>query len=179
LDHQTAKCNHDLAAAIDGFDYLYTYTDPIKGWISSLKYSKNFIAGRILQTLISLWLDNNNEKFRSIDHLVPIPISKRRLYLRGFNQTVYLLNTQTGLSLDLHCVKKIKHTPQQASLNRVERERIQKESFGVIKDLRGKKILLFDDVCTTGHTLAEISKSLKNDGVAEVHVLVLCRSLVQ
>ena len=52
-----------------------------------------------------------------------------------------------------------------------------KNAFKVTRDLSDKKILLFDDVCTTGQTLSEVSRTLKKEGVKQIDALVLCRSL--
>ncbi len=171
-----SECDQKWASTIESFDYIHPYLDPLKQWVSSLKYSRNFIAGRILQNITTMWLYENRSRLNGIDYIVPVPIVSRRLHLRGFNQTVYLLNQQKVLKRDSSCVTKTKFTAQQAGLDREARTGIQKGTFTVKKDVTDKVIMLFDDVCTTGQTLAEISHVLKQKGAREIRILVLCRS---
>jgi ComF family protein len=176
LPHTTVKCDQKWARQIKSFDYIFPYTEPLRHWITSLKYSRNLIAGKVLQKLVSLWISENSSKFENVDLLLPIPIPQNRLRSRGFNQTTYLLNSQTILKSDLSIIKKIKTTPPQAGLSKVQRSKANEKSFQVMQDIQGKNILIFDDVCTTGQTISAVSNLLKKAGVGEVRVLVLCRA---
>jgi predicted amidophosphoribosyltransferase len=100
-----------------------------------------------------------------------------RLFNRGFNQTVYLLNKQKEIPIDTKILKKKAWTAQQAGKGRKERIANLKNTFQITKDLSDKKVLLFDDVCTTGQTLSEASRAVKKAGARQIDALVLCRSL--
>jgi ComF family protein len=113
-----------------------------------------------------------------LDLIVPVPIHRRRLIHRGFNQVVVLakeLSRETGIPLDRTSFKKIKDTPPQVGLTRPARVKNLRGSFGIQRSnrVRGRKVLLVDDVATTGSTIAEAAKTIMRGGAARVDVLVL------
>lgn len=113
-----------------------------------------------------------------LDFMVPVPIHRTRLIHRGFNQVVELakrLSRDTGIPLDRTSLKKIKDTPPQVGLPRTARVRNLRGSFGIHHSnrIRGRKVLLVDDVATTGSTIAEAARTLMRGGAARVDALVL------
>ncbi|MGC8970642.1 MAG: double zinc ribbon domain-containing protein [bacterium] len=115
-----------------------------------------------------------------VDFIVPIPLSKERLRTRGFNQAEVLalevskiLNVPMSLSLI-----RIKETKPSIDLNIEERLNNISRAF-LLKDnsLKDKKVLLIDDVYTTGATTNEASKILLERGIKEVRVITLAREL--
>ncbi len=175
--HDPKSCQTEWASHIQNFYSVFSYEDPVRAWISSLKYNRNFFTGRMFQLFIRDWFDARQADLRNLDLVIPIPLHRIRLFNRGFNQAIYLLNKQKVLDLKTSVLRKKGHTAQQAGKSRKERKTNLKNTFQVSGDVRGKKILLFDDVCTTGQTLAEASKALKRAGSEQVDALVLCRSL--
>jgi ComF family protein len=112
------------------------------------------------------------------DLIVPVPIHRSRLIHRGFNQVVVLaqeLSRDTRIPLDRTSFKKTKDTPPQVGLTRPARVKNLRGSFGIPRQdrIRGRKVLLVDDVATTGSTIAEAAKAIKRGGAARVDVLVL------
>jgi ComF family protein len=112
------------------------------------------------------------------DLIVPVPIHRRRLIHRGFNQVVVLakkLSKDTDIPLDRTSFKKIKDTPPQVGLTRPARVKNLRGSFGIQRSnrIRDRKVLLVDDVATTGSTIAEAAKAIMRGGAARVDVLVL------
>jgi ComF family protein len=112
------------------------------------------------------------------DMIVGAPMHVNRLRSRGFNQSVLLaqaLAAHAGKPLARKLLLKIRDTPAQAGLHRSERLRNLKGAFAVRKGtpIRGLRILLVDDVLTTGATLEEAAKTLKKAGAARVEGLVL------
>ncbi len=112
------------------------------------------------------------------DLIVPVPIHRTRLIRRGFNQVVELgkrLSKDTGIPLDRTSFQKVKDTAPQVGLTRAARVKNLRGSFGVKRPdrIRGRNILLVDDVSTTGSTIAEASKTIMRAGAAQVDVLVL------
>ncbi len=174
--HKTGNCRETWAKHISRFQYLFNYEDPIHAWIGGLKYSRNFIAGRILQNFVKEWFDANIEYLQEIDFLLPVPVHPLRLRHRGFNQAVYLLNKQTRIPVQTSLIGKIHQTPHQAGLSRTQRKKNLRDSFEISRPLKGKRILLFDDVCTTGQTLGEVCKGLKKAGAERIDVLVASRT---
>ncbi|MGB9616657.1 MAG: ComF family protein [Desulfomonilaceae bacterium] len=113
-----------------------------------------------------------------IDFIAPMPMHPRRLITRGFNQVVFLggkLANHTGIPMKRDMLVKIRDTPPQVGLSRSQRLTNVKGSFGITnpEELRGRRVLLLDDVSTTGSTIAEASRALKKAGASAVSVLVL------
>lgn len=119
--------------------------------------------------------------------IIPIPLHKRRLRWRGFNQSELLANylgekITPGLPIEVKndIIERIRYTqPQMKIPNLIQRRRnienafwISRENSDIIKD---KRILLVDDVTTTGATIFECAKTLKKSGAKEVFAIVIAR----
>ena len=176
--HRSERCEENWGSHISTFLALFKYEEPVHRWISSLKYSRNLTAGKTLQYFIKNWLKNNSDCYKNIDLLISVPVHPLRLRQRGFNQASYLLNKQQHYRLKSSIVKKIRHTSHQAGMTSSERRKNLKNSFKVSGSLKDKNILLFDDVCTTGQTLAEVSSCLKKAGAKRIDVFVLARTIL-
>lgn len=114
--------------------------------------------------------------------IIPVPVHNNRLRQRGFNQSALLgryLAKTLQIELILNCLVKIKDTLPQVGLRSKERNENIKRSFSVRnKDLIvGKKILLLDDVITTGATIRECSKVLKKAGAEDIYVIALAHGI--
>ncbi len=175
--HSSINCVEKWAENISEFQAIFEYKKPVHKWISSLKYSRNLVTGKILQGFVKKWFEEKHEYLQGIDLLVSVPVHRTRLRQRGFNQSSYLLNTQKVLGPDHSIIEKNRNTSHQAGMSRTRRENNLKGSFDVRGNVKGKKILLFDDVCTTGQTLAEVSACLKNSGAKCIDVLVTSRTI--
>ena len=115
------------------------------------------------------------------DYILPIPIHKRRLRERTFNQSTLIateIAKSCGVKVETNALIRQRNTSPQSSLARVAREtniigafRLQNQD-----DVRGKRILVFDDVYTTGATVREAVKTLWNADPIEVDVLTLARA---
>ena len=114
-----------------------------------------------------------------LDGIVPVPLSISRLRERGFNQSLLIarvLSRKFHIPLLMDNLMKIKETPPQIGLSAKERLLNLKNAFGVKGDIKGFRILLVDDVMTTGATVTECSKVLMKAGAKEVIVLTLARA---
>lgn len=115
-----------------------------------------------------------------IDFIVPIPLSKERLRYRGFNQSeVLALEVSKMLNIPMSSgLIRIKDTKPSVELNVEERlSNINKAFLLTDNNLKNKRILLLDDVYTTGATTNEASKTLLERGIREVRVITLAREL--
>jgi ComF family protein len=115
---------------------------------------------------------------RDFDLIVPVPIHRNRLIARGFNQALIIaekLGAATGIPVDRSCFGKIRDTPPQVGLSRSERLKNLKGSFGVIHKsaILRRRVLVIDDVATTGSTIAEATKTLLAAGAARTDALAL------
>lgn len=109
--------------------------------------------------------------------MVPIPISRSRLRQRGFNQALLLARQIfPGSSISWRLLEKVRETERQASLSLQERRRNIKGAFRASKEAKGRRILLFDDVYTSGSTIEEAARSLMAAGARQVAALSLART---
>jgi ComF family protein len=157
--------------------YGFMYMDGLKEGIVRFKYGGRLYLGT---TLGKLLVDAFSRSFSELDHdvIVPVPIHRKRLVARGFNQVIVMgehLSRATGIPMDRSCFEKIRDTPPQVGLTRQERLKNLHKSFEVIRQsaIAGKRVLLIDDVATTGSTIAEAAKTLLAAGAARADALVL------
>jgi ComF family protein len=108
------------------------------------------------------------------DVVVPVPLHRSRERIRGFNQAE-LLASRTGLPVDNRILRRRKNTPSQTGLTRNERKRNLAGAFEVRGEAAGRKMILVDDVYTTGSTMNEIARTLKRAGAERVEVLTVAR----
>lgn len=112
------------------------------------------------------------------DGIVPVPLSKKGLRLREFNQTLLIskvISKELKIPLHMDVLFKKRDTPPQIGLNAKQRVKNLKGAFEVRGDIKGLRLLLIDDVMTTGATARECSKELMKAGAKEVIVLTLAR----
>ena len=111
--------------------------------------------------------------------VVPIPLNKQKEALRGFNHVDKIsdyVSYRFKLPKENSILNRVKNTKAQHGYTRTERFLNIKDSFASSSDLaKGKKILLVDDICTSGATLLEASKVLYNAGALEVRCFTLSR----
>lgn len=119
--------------------------------------------------------------WRDFDWVLPVPIFWSRRLIRGF-QATEILTERVGriTSLQVHwgIVQAVRRTAKQGTLSSSGRKTNVRDAFSVSKgiNLRDKKLLLIDDVMTTGATVSEIARILKSQGAAEVSVAVVARA---
>lgn len=116
------------------------------------------------------------------DVIVPVPLHYVRLASRGFNQSAWLagsLARRSGTPLCVDALKRTRRTPTQGGLSARARRRNVAGAFTVRPSraglMQGKRVLLVDDVLTTGATLSACTRALKRAGARHVDILVLAR----
>jgi ComF family protein len=114
------------------------------------------------------------------DLIVPVPLHAARQRERGYNQSALLampLSRVSNLPVAEPALERVKVTTPQVTLNAVERKANVRAAFEARSDLvRGRRVLLVDDVCTTGATLESSSIALRQAGAASVWALTLARA---
>jgi ComF family protein len=119
----------------------------------------------------------------SVNTVIPVPLYKRRLREREFNQSALLAGhtaKRLGIPLALDCLVKTRDTTPQVGMNSRDRFKNVKKAF-IIKDnsvIRGRNALLIDDVFTTGATVRECSRMLKKAGADNVYVITLAHGVM-
>jgi competence protein ComFC len=153
----------------------------LKEAIHRFKYGRVLPLVKVFGDLLHPAFQNLTRDFPT-DLLVPVPLHIKRLRERGFNQTLLLvreLSKRTGIPYTERALKKIKDTPFQITLKKRERRKNLRRAFQV-KDperIKGKAVMLVDDVYTTGTTVNECSRALRRAGAEGVVVLTVARAL--
>ena len=181
--HQ-GQCNACIAKA-PSFDQticLDRYDGPLQEALHQFKYQKRLAFAHGLSKIWNAVLANEIDD-RSIDYLLPVPLSQKKLLTRGFNQSWELVKRiQCGKHIQKlpSILKRFHDIEHQAGKNFSARKHDIRQMFYVdakdIKSLKGKSVVVFDDVMTTGATLNEIARTLKMIGVTRVSNWVLLRT---
>jgi len=153
--------------------------------IHEFKYNFIFDIGEFLGVImaekIESFFKDTQHSFGDVGHLiiVPVPLHKKRIQFRGFNQAEILagkISSRLNVDLNKKNLKRVLYTSPQAELSREQRLVNVKKSFvWTGGSLSEKNILLVDDVTTTGSTLEECAKTLKDAGAEIVWGIVLGR----
>lgn len=173
--------DHSLGATA-----ILPYRSPlVRGAVHALKYRHQEKVGAIFGTLLHETLFEDIADWHLFGEgepllVIPIPLSKERFRERGYNQTLLIAKTfcqgDSGLRLADSVLQKIKDTPSQAT-REDKRARIHNlQGAFAVKDpgvVRGKTIILIDDVITTGATMREASSALKKAGARSVYMLAV------
>jgi ComF family protein len=111
-----------------------------------------------------------------VDLVIPMPLHPKRLRARGFNQAALLarpVSRKLGVALNVRSLERIRDTPEQAGLSRSDRVLNVKGAFRIRTRGRTGRVLLIDDVRTTGATLASAAEALLEAGFSSVFSLAL------
>lgn len=163
----------------DELMYIFKYEGQIRKIILDYKFNDKSYMYLMLTNFI---LKNKKifEKIKKYDKIIPVPVSKKRLKIRGYNQSYLIakeIANQTNLELLNNCLIKTKDIIEQSKLNKEER----KQNIQGVYDLQNKKlikdkkILLIDDIYTTGSTVNECSKILRQGKPIQIGILVLAK----
>lgn len=172
LNCKDAKRNFDRVYSVATFDKV------AKDIVYKFKYGKNVYMS---DCIIPFLLDKVSEiNLKEIDLITSIPLSQERLKERGFNQAK-ILSDKLSKELNIEScdvLKRIKNTPTQTSLTKLERKQNLVNAF-IVEDkqkIKDKNILVIDDIITTGATFDEVAKLLKSKGANKVFGLTFCHT---
>lgn len=159
--------------------YIYRYEKIVRKLILQYKFfDKPYLSNMFSKIILK------NKKICRIlklyDIIIPVPMNKNKKIRRGYNQTELIakeLSKKLEIKIEIDLLRKVKQTKTQSKLKEKERKNNVKDAFCVYKKncFKGKKIILLDDIYTTGSTVNEISKILKNNGAIEILVLVIAK----
>ena len=172
-----AVCGGCLAhpPAFDRACAALVYRYPAAELVQAFKYGGQLAVGSFLAHRLA-------ERVRGEvrpDWLLPMPLAPARLAERGFNQAALLarhLALTTGAPLALGLLTRVRDTPPQASLPWRERQANIRGAFAAAGGIAGVRVVIVDDIMTTGATLEEAARTLKRAGAAEVAVWVVART---
>jgi ComF family protein len=152
---------------------------PVRNLVHRLKYSDRMELAKPL----GAWMARaGNELLVEADLLVPVPLHRRRLAARRFNQANSLaqaISAQCGVPVEPFALARVKATPPQIGLSRSQRALNLQGAFRVTEGMEakveGRAIVLIDDVMTSGATVNAASRALLRAGAKRVDVLVFAR----
>jgi ComF family protein len=179
-DHLCRRCL-DREPAFSRHRSCGPYGGVLKELILLFKYGRASVLSQALAHYAEESLGMDEGLWEGLDFLVPVPLHPKRRRERGFNQSQLLardLARIKGLKVLEKRLVKVKNVPPQTSLESAGREGNVRGAYGVrrIKSIKGKTLLLVDDVFTTGSTIRECSRVLMSAGARDVRALTLAQA---
>lgn len=157
--------------------FPYAYRKPLSGMIRRMKYQgvaclADWMAGEMQGTA-------ERELPGGYDLIVPVPMHKKRLRLRGLNHAAALadaLSRRTGVP-SAEALRRTVDTPQQARQSAAVRRKNLEGAFAALPSVAGRRVLLVDDVVTTGATAIACARALRAAGASDVNFLALAGAI--
>lgn len=178
-DDPLSLCGHCIkkTPAIDKVFTIYRFEEPLRTLLHDFKYREKL-------HLSQFWVQKmllNPPKISPNTCLIPVPIHKKRLYLRGFNQAA-VLAYRLGKTMNIECstqhIQKIKNTAPQAELEAKARQKNLRGSFK-LAPIHYQHVILVDDLITTGSTANELADQLKKQGVQQVDLWCIAKTCLE
>ena len=179
-DHLCGECTSSkqyfsVARSVGKFE------EPLLDVIHQFKYKGKIAVGGTLGRLMAEF-EYDSFSIEGYSLILPVPLHQGRLKERGFNQSVILareIAMKYSIHLDFGILKRTIHTKPQTGLGKKQRSMNVKGAFEVTDRGRidGERVVLIDDVYTTGSTVRECARVLVKNGVEEVAVLTLARAV--
>lgn len=156
---------------------LFLYRGEVRRSMYRLKYANRRTYARFLAEeaaeRLGAWIQK-----QKIELLIPVPMYRKKQRHRGYNQAAVFakeLEWITGIPCDVHAVSRIKDTQPQKELSGRDREKNVKNAFQVCDFVvKYKRILIVDDIYTTGATIEAVAAELKRSGAGQIFVLTAC-----
>ena len=155
----------------------YYYALPINQFITQLKFRHQLYYARILAELLISKIEQHPDNLPEC--IIPVPLHSNRLRQRGFNQAIEIarpIAKRFGIKLDTHSCTRVVSTAPQMEQDKMTRQKNIRNAFRVSEDFKHTHIAIVDDVMTTGHTLNEVSRVFREQGVKRIQVWAAARS---
>lgn len=180
-DHLCGECSTSSKQFFSVARSVGKFETSLLDVIHQFKYKGKIAAGETIGRLMAEFEDDSFSS-KGYSLIMPVPLHRKRLKERGFNQSLILARViaeRHSIRLDFNTLKRTIHTMPQTSLGREQRGKNVKGAFEVTdgEGIKGEKVLLIDDVYTTGSTVNECARVLVKSGAAEVAVLTLARAV--
>lgn len=165
---QAPPFDHTVAA--------FSYQFPLDKLIQALKYRERLVLVNFLAEALARRISSRP------DCIVALPLHPTRLRERGFNQSLLLarqISRRLAIPLLPDACERVRNTPPQSSLPWKERDKNMRQAFACKPgaDVGGKHVAIVDDVMTTGASVGELARALKQAGASEVSAWVVARTL--
>ncbi len=171
------SCQHRQSDLM-GVRSVAFHLSPLREAVHALKYEGMRVLAEPLGEILAQYWPSAD---LMVSVVVPVPLHTERLRQRGYNQSLLLataLGKRVGLPVEQHVLVRSRNTPSQVGLSIDERWANVRDAFRCSSDaLSGERVLLIDDVYTTGATLETCASALLESGAAEVWALTLVRAV--
>lgn len=156
---------------------LFSYDERMQKSVSAFKYKGRQEYAVLYGRELARWFQTQIKRWDA-QVLIPVPVHKSRYRQRGYNQAALLarsLSHYTNIPVDENILCRRKKTAAQKALNDKERRKNLQDAFQLTKKVvQYKKVILVDDIYTTGSTADACARVLKQGGVEQVYLLSLC-----
>jgi ComF family protein len=177
------RCGQCLRRAphFDSTLAVFSFEHPVREMVLALKFGAVFaIRGVLVRGLVAVAQEADAIGELQVDCIVPMPLHRERIAERGFNQAMELardVGRALGVPVRPHLVQRDSNTQHQAGLPLQQRRKNLRGAFRCVEPLAGLRVLVIDDVMTSGATLDELARTLKLAGAAHVTNLLVARTL--
>ena len=174
-----ANCSH-RALEFDAAVSAYRSRGVVRVVILKFKYGRDLHLRHPIGRWLVDALADERIRNRTFDVIIPVPLHPARLRERGFNQAEVLartLSAKTGVRMQL-VLERVRYTTTQTAFDRIERMENLRDAFRLRQNVNmpDSRVLLVDDVLTTGSTLSECARILRKAGAQSVHAVTAARA---
>lgn len=170
LEMYNKEAIHGAAPNMEYYVPAFVYSENFRNLFLKFKFSGDTAFGHLLAMVAAEHL-KDNPYLKKFDFIIPVPISKKRLMERGFNQTDIMLK-YIARAVDvpiMRCLRRKKHSTPQSNHRRFRsRTRNVRNSYECDMTFYGDRLILFDDIYTSGSTMYECAKLLLENGADEI-----------
>ena len=191
-DYGCQRCGKPMPVAVEecgdcqksrpAFDYvhtLYRYQPPVDQLVQQLKYNAKLHLARLFGERLRQASANWISKSGKPDLILPVPLHRSRIRKRGFNQSIEIARATAkfiGVRLELDAITRTKRTDPQTELPLARRKQNIRGAFQAGVSLKDLSVVIVDDVITSGHTVNELARVLKEAGADKVGVWGIARA---
>jgi competence protein ComFC len=168
-DCETRTPPFEISRAVGPYEEPYRISTKVLKFLGRRQLA--YRMGKMMAAVVK-----KEPRFWPIDMIVPVPSTRASIKQRGFNQTEALgcqISKELKIKMYPHLLVRVKETPSQRECSREEREKNLLQAFDIrnVDCIKGKNILLVDDVFTTGSTSRECARTLLDHGAKKVNVI--------
>lgn len=157
--------------AVDSARAIFDFTGNAADAVRKLKYNRLTSLGQPMSEILFQHVQSDTNAW---DLVIPVPISRKRRNERGYNQSELLCESFPKEKVRFDLLHRPKHTRPQVGLSAADRMTNLSGAFQASADVKGQRILLIDDVTTTGGTAIACAEALKQAGASRVDLLTFC-----
>lgn len=152
---------------------LFQYQKPVTRLITAFKFHNQLVYAQVLGLLMAKQLQKFYADCEKPEIIIPVPLHRRRLQERGYNQALELarpIAKRLNIPVDTKICRRIINTEPQIALPASDRKNNLRQAFSMQASRRYRSVAIIDDVMTTGSTVAELCRTIKQTGVNRVDV---------